>query len=232
MAEQVCPGIHLLGRYSPYKCGCWVLEHGGEAAILEMPPGQEGRAPAWDDADRFVRERGLEVRWLLLSHTHIDHTFGFPFFRRRFREARMLVHRSFLEWYRRAAFDDVFYADERELSLGGELLWLMHAPKHSPEDTLVFFRGAVCTGDWSLGAWPDCNPLVEADEKVASLERVRESLVRKDYRVHLAFSAHGDEIRRDLDFLALLDEMLAYWRAQPVRRFRKGYAHRPWARQP
>jgi len=221
--KRIADGVYLVGRYSPYQVGAWVLSHRGEAALLEMPPGQAGFPKPWVECQRFCKKEGLTVRWLLLSHGHIDHTFGFPEYRRRFRDARLLVHRSFLDWYRRDLFDEVFSTTYREISLGGEPLILLHAPKHSPQDTLVIFRGTVCTGDWSLGRHPDCNPLITSREKVQSLDLVERFLDERDYRIHLAYSAHGNEIRRDIDFRAFVADMKDYWQHAPRPVWRKAW---------
>ena len=57
-----------------------------------------------------------------------------------------------------------------------------------------------------------------AREESVSLEMqeaaCREYAAKRGYQVHTTVSAHGDEVRRDVDFPALLDEMRAYWEAR------------------
>ena len=211
MAQRVGPGVWMIGRYSPFEVGAWVLEHGGEAALLEAPPYQAGRPRPWDDCLAFVNGKNLEVKWILFTHAHMDHTFGLQFYRRAFPRARVLAHVSFLSWFRRNAFDEIFYADERCLDLGGEPLLLLHAPKHSPQDCLVFFRGCMCSGDWSLGEAPDCNRSVPPEKKIDSLRRLDSFLRKHAYHVHTVFSAHGNEFRHNVDLSMLVDGMIRYW---------------------
>lgn len=228
MAEQICDGIWLLGRYSPYEVGVWILEHNGEAAIMEAPPYTIGQPFPWTEAKAFCKERDLEVKYHIFTHTHIDHMNGYPYFKRTFPKADSIVHISFLEWYRAAYFNEVFPEREKELSLGGEPLFLVHAPKHSPEDLLIFFRGAVCTGDWALGSVSDCNPLVSPKIKVKTMGRVKRFLEKANYHVHTAFSAHGNEFRHDIDFVGLLTEMEEYWGKVPLSEWNK--ESRKWYR--
>ena len=228
MAEKICEGIWLLGRYSPFGVGVFILENGGEGALLEMPPYQMGAPKPWEDAKTLAEELNINIKWILLTHAHIDHTYGFPHFRHAFPKARVVAHRSFLEWYRRSAFDDIFYYDVKEMSLAGEPLFLLHAPKHSPQDLLIIYRGAVCTGDWTLGPVPEANPLVSPIEKLRTINRVREFLEKRDYYIHTAFSAHANEFRRNVDFPKLLDEMYDFWNKVPMHQWKRSL--RQWQR--
>ena len=221
MTEKIAEGVWLLGRYSPFQVGVFLLEHQGEGALLEMPPYQNQMPKPWEDAKNFAKEEGIEIKYLLVSHAHIDHTFGHPYFRAAFPRAKTLVHRSFLDWYRSSIFDEIFRGPFKELNLKGEQLFLLHAPKHSPQDTLIFFRGALCSGDWSLGCHPDCNPLVSPMQKEESLKRVRDFLIDRSYWVHTVFSAHANEFRHPPDFLALIDEMYSFWKNVPMHEWRR-----------
>lgn len=65
--------------------GAETARWGGNSSCVEVRA--EGRAPVVLDCgtgaralgQRLVREEGREV-WMLLSHLHVDHIFGFPFF--------------------------------------------------------------------------------------------------------------------------------------------------------
>lgn len=214
---EVEPGIRLLGRYGPYECGAWLLESGGECALFEQPFEREFSKAARDGA-RLVRKEGWTPRFVLSSHSHLDHTGALGFYRIAFPTARFLAHRSFREWFYPWAYDRYFETASLELDLGGEPLLLVHAPKHSPDDTLLFFRGCCLSGDWAWGPWPDSNPLVPAETKIHSLRFVSRYLRERNYHVHSIFSSHANEGRRDVDFHGLLEETTAYWERSAAHR--------------
>ncbi len=201
----------MCGIYGPFECACWLLEHDGEALVLEMPlPWEDEEAP-WETVARFAAERGLNITAATVTHAHIDHAYGLPYFRLLLPEARFVALRATALTYGEGLFDLVFEEGPLELSVGGEPLILLDAPKHSWEDVLVFFRGWMCSGDWSLGPYPDCNSIVPTAVKIETMEKVLEFVRRRPYHVHTISSAHGNELRRNVDLPALLDEMIAYF---------------------
>lgn len=212
MGYWIADGVYRLGRFRPTRCASWVLHGKREAALLEFPPSWPRRHKAWNAAWRFVREAGLQTRYLLATHSHWDHVGGFAGFRRRFRGVPLVAHGSLLASGKRVGRNQHFFHESHvELSLDGEPLYLLHAPKHSPQDTLVIFRGTVCTGDWTVGPMPDCTSLVSRERKRHSCRFVRHFLAERNYRVHTLYSVHGNDLRRGIDFDAMLAEMEWYW---------------------
>lgn len=208
----IADGVFRLGRFRPTRCASWVLHGPTEAALLEFPPSWPRRHKAWNAAWRFLREQGLRPKMLLATHAHWDHVGGYVGFRRRFRKVPLVAHASFLSGRRRATSREHFFDGRAvELDLDGEPLYLVHAPKHSPQDTLVVYRGTVCTGDWTIGAMPDCTDLVPRHRKVESLRFLRGFLAERRYRVHTLYSVHGNDLRRGIDFDRILAEMERYW---------------------
>ena len=114
--------------------------------------------------------------------------------------------------------DRIFRHQFLELSLDGEPLYVIHAPKHSWEDMLIIFRGSVCTGDWTLGRHNDCNAIVPSRIKVESLLQVASFLQSRNYVVHTVYSAHANDFRYNVDFQGLLLEMAYYWEKKAKRR--------------
>ncbi|MFC1742601.1 MBL fold metallo-hydrolase [Candidatus Riflebacteria bacterium] len=220
MAYLVSDGIYLLGRYGHFACGCWVLTHNRKAVILEQPPAYaEGPYP-WNDAKEFVESNNLEVVKLLLTHAHVDHSGGIQNFRYKFKKGTGLFHTSFLHtpvfasnsYFREPRRETFFNEGIKKLTLGSEPLYLVHAPKHSFQDTLIFFRGCVITGDWLIG--PFREPCVPPDIVRKTLRKVKKFLLRNNYHVHTLLSVHANDIRRDINFYALLEEMSAFYRGK------------------
>jgi glyoxylase-like metal-dependent hydrolase (beta-lactamase superfamily II) len=201
-------GVYLVGQYNWLQTGVWLLAHNGEAAVLEMPPtslvgGGSGADPAGDAAN-CARELGVTVKYLLCTHTHHDH-FSAPVFhqmRERFPRAEPVLHSDF----RRVAGEwGVRYFDDRlALSIGGEPLHLIHAPKHSQTDTIVIFRGTACTGDWELGTVRTVNERVPVETRVRSCDRVIAFVRESGYWVHRVYSVHANDRREGVDFPALI----------------------------
>ena len=64
------PGWHLVGVfYEPDFPGSWLLHHGGEAMLLELPPEMPVEA-----VDQGLEALGSpDLRYVAASHSHGDH---------------------------------------------------------------------------------------------------------------------------------------------------------------
>ena len=203
-------GVYLLGRVAWVETGCWLLVHRGEAAVLELPPSVWGGPDPVRLVTRAVAELEVEMRYLLCTHAHLDH-FSRPTLRR-LRAAFPLAQPVLQTGFRGVIGDPTgvrFFDDSETLDLGGEPVHLIHAPKHSSTDTMVVFRGAVCTGDWELGTVRtvhDWNPIsrVPLETRLQSCERMMAFPSRANYAVHRVFSVHGTDRRENVDFPALM----------------------------
>jgi hypothetical protein len=202
-------GVYLVGRYNYLQTGVWLLAHGGEAAVLELPPTSlTGGAPGADpaaDAANAARELGVAVRYILCTHTHHDHFSATTFrhLRGRFPHAEPVFQSGFL-----SATDGEpgvrFFDDAATLFVGGEPLHLLHAPKHSFTDTFVLFRGAACTGDWELNTLRTVNERVPEETRRQSCDKAAEFVRRLNYHVHRVYSVHANDRREGVDFAALM----------------------------
>jgi len=205
----VAPGVRLLD-VPAHGSAVWIFEHGGECAFVEQPF-EAGRNRSVLEAKQQADEAGWQVKYLLSTHVHFDHAGALGIWRAVFPKAEAPGHASFAEFVAPGAYSRVVDESVVELDLGGEPLLLLHAPKHSGEDLLVFFRGSCLSGDWSWGPYPDSLPLIPPARKVQSLDFVRDELARRNYGVHTVYSSHGNEARRDVDFAGLLAATRAYW---------------------
>ena len=203
-------GVYLLGRVAWVETGCWLLVNGGDAAVLELPPSVWGGPDPVQLAVRGAAAHNVRVRYLLCSHAHLDH-FSRPTLRR-MRGAFPAAAPVLQNGFRSVVGDPTgisFFQECHTLDLGGEPLHLVHAPKHSSTDTMVVFRGAVCTGDWELGTLRtvlDWNPVarVPLETRMRSCERMMSFPKRANYAVHRVFSVHGTDRRENVDFAALM----------------------------
>lgn len=171
------PGWHLIGRYDS-DVGSWLLHNNDEAMLLEIP---EGLTVA--DVQAVVAQLGVKIRFVTASHDHEDHidVTVWDALRVVFPEAEF-VHPSKVR-------------GDRLLDLGDEPLWLVKAPKHSPEDVVTVFRGVAMTGDIELGMLESVNDEVPERTRRRSMKRLGEFEERTGYRVHSTVSAHLNSVR-------------------------------------
>jgi hypothetical protein len=181
------PGWHFLGVfYEPGFPGSWLLHHRGEAMLLELPP----------ELPVGVVRKGLaaidaELRFVTASHSHEDHL-------------DPEVWNKMVDAYPDAHFlspDEI--EEDTCIELAGEPLWLIQAPKHSPDDVVTVFRGVAMTGDIELGTLRSVNREVPRKTKAASMDHLRGFEDRTGYHVHSAFSAHMNSFRQNVDWPAL-----------------------------
>jgi hypothetical protein len=209
--QQWFDGIYLVGQFNWFRTGCWLLVHEGDAAILEMPPASPNEPRPAAAAQQSVSALSVKtVKYLLCTHCHLDHfsrtTYGE--LRAAFPQAQPCLQRGFGR--RLGTSERVRYFDDLlKLDLAGEPLFLVHAPKHSPTDTMTIFRGAACTGDWELGTIRSVHdwtriwavPRARKLEAIARMERFCEEY---NYRIHRVFSVHANDKREGVDFPSLM----------------------------
>jgi len=178
------PGWHLLGAFpdqEPNDVGSWLLHHGGEALLLEIPPGL-----TVDVVKAGVETLGVGLRYVTASHLHEDHL-------------DPSVWNALID-----AFPDAEYMSPEELKgdtsvkLGGEQLWLVKAPKHSPSDVVTIFRGVAMTGDIELGTVESVNDEVPAKTKRASMAYLRGFEQRRSFRLSKRHFPEAPHRRRAL----------------------------------
>ena len=184
------PGWILLGQYpvgDPNGVGSWILHHNGEAALLELPPDEE----LINRAVEVVDSLRLTVKFAMVSHDHEDH-----FDRQLLRTLRTYPAFASVRWIQPKPRQ----MGVTGLSLGGEPLWLVHAPKHSLTDTVTIFRGLAMTGDIELGMVDSVNREVPPELRRESLSLLAK--FERQHRYHIAslMSAHLNDRRRDFSW--------------------------------
>lgn len=179
-------GWHLVGEYDS-DVGSWLLHHGGEALLLEVPEGLTVK-----DVELCSLALGLRLKYVTASHSHCDHldTEVWGTSSLAFRKAHF-VHPGDVQ-------------GERCLYLGGEPLWLISAPKHSPDDIVTVWRGVAMTGDIELGTLDSVTNEVPLLTRRRSLRWLQGFERRQNYYIHTVFSAHLNDVRQNVDWYDLL----------------------------
>jgi hypothetical protein len=184
-------GWHLLGVIpdsAPDDVGSWLLVHGREAMLLEIPPGLTA------EVVRSALDRTeTTLRLVTASHDHKDHfdPEAWETLRQAFPAAEF-VHPDRV-------------SGDTPLALDGEPVWLVKAPKHSASDVVTVFRGVAMTGDIELGTLASVNREVPRRTKAASMHWLRTFPDRTGYRVHAIMSAHLNDVRTGVDWRHLFE---------------------------
>ena len=187
------PGWRLLGAFpdnEPDDVGAWLLHNNGEALLLEVPPGL-----TVDDVAAGLDSIGAGLRYVTASHLHEDHLDADCW--NQLQKAYKGTH--FMHpTESKAGSDTLIY-------LGGEPIWLIKAPKHSPSDMVTVFRGVAMTGDIELGTLNSVNKEVSRATKAASMDYLRGSEDRTGYHVHTIISAHLNDFRQGVNWRSLFE---------------------------
>lgn len=182
------PGWYLLGQYES-GVGSWLLYHGGEALLLEVPESTRNRRLVMDAA-LYQRILCLELKYITASHSHEDHLCEetwkklqhvFP--------AACALHPNTRLHY----VDCCCY-------LGGERLHILPAPKHSMTDAVIVFRGVAMTGDIETGMLASVNNEVPEYYRRRSMDWLRGFQQRCNYYVHTTVSAHLNSLKTNVDW--------------------------------
>jgi hypothetical protein len=185
------PGWHLIGAFpenDPDAVGSWILHSDGEALLLEVPPGL-----TVDAVSEALHSLGVGLRYVTTSHLHGDHLDINCW--NTLQEAYVGTH--FIRPTETKVGADIL------MSLGDEPLWLVKAPKHSPFDTVVVFRGTAMTGDIELATLDSVNNEISPETKTTSMNYLRGFEERTGYHVHTIVSAHLNDFRQGVNWQSL-----------------------------
>lgn len=175
-------GMKIVNILSPYPASngwlCW--EEESRLAVLIDPPAVSERI------DDVLRQNGLTIRQILLTHGHFDHIFGADILRDKY-GVSLAVHEADADMLTDSAKNasalffrenhvyrpaETLLRDGDEISLGESVIRVMHTPGHTPGsvcfmmgrecitgDTL--FRGSIGRTDLPGGDWPTMRRTLE-----------------------------------------------------------------------
>ena len=137
---------------------------GGACAVIDSVLDYDPKAgrTATTSADKviaFVREHGLQCRWLLETHAHADHLSAAPYLQRQLGgevaigAAIQAVQQAFADIYHQhgatsdgSQFDQLF-APDQVFQIGALEVRALHVPGHTPADLAYQIGDAVFVGD-------------------------------------------------------------------------------------
>jgi len=123
----------------PYQANCYILGSRKTNEGLVIDPGGD----VFHIVDEISRCE-LTIRYILITHGHIDHIGGVAELHR-ITGAPVMIHP--LDASGLNPGPDEFFHDGQQISLGAYTLSVIHTPGHSPGGVCFHAPGAVFTGD-------------------------------------------------------------------------------------
>lgn len=128
---------------------CYFLVDPDSNQMAVIDPGDEP-----ERIQEAIQEVGAEVKYILLTHGHYDHTGAVPALHRVYPEAEIYIHRGDAH----GAGNHLFplageveelkcYGDGDELDFAGRTIAVLHTPGHSPGSVVLKADDVLFTGD-------------------------------------------------------------------------------------
>lgn len=140
----------------PQSCSCAVID---SVLDFDYAGGRTYTASA-DAICQFVKERDLEVVWVLETHMHADHLSAAPLLKRRLggemgigariTEVQEIFGKTFnagTEFQRDGSQFDALFEDEDAFNIGNLECRVLHTPGHTPACVTYAIGDAVFVGD-------------------------------------------------------------------------------------
>ena len=162
-------------RVGPIGTNCYILEDDQTNLAAVIDPGDEPEL-----IQEALEKEGVEVRYLLLTHGHYDHTTAVPALHRVYPQADIYIHQADANGAGSTLFplagevDDLKLYDEGDvIRLGDHEVQVLHTPGHSPGSVTLKVEDVLFTGDTLFAG--SCG---RTDLRGGSYEQIMQSLKR------------------------------------------------------
>ena len=162
-------------RVGPIGTNCYILEDDQTNLAAVIDPGDEPEL-----IQEALEKEGVEVRYLLLTHGHYDHTTAVPALHRVYPQADIYIHQADANGAGSTLFplagevDDLKPYDEGDvIRLGDHEIQVLHTPGHSPGSVTLKVEDVLFTGDTLFAG--SCG---RTDLRGGSYEQIMQSLKR------------------------------------------------------
>ena len=162
-------------RVGPIGTNCYILEDDQTNLAAVIDPGDEPEL-----IQEALEKEGVEVRSLLLTHGHYDHTTAVPALHRVYPQADIYIHQADANGAGSTLFplagevDDLKLYDEGDvIRLGDHEIQVLHTPGHSPGSVTLKVEDVLFTGDTLFAG--SCG---RTDLRGGSYEQIMQSLKR------------------------------------------------------
>ena len=160
-------------RVGPIGTNCYILEDDQTNLAAVIDPGDEPEL-----IQEALEKEGVEVRYLLLTHGHYDHTTAVPALHRVYPQADIYIHQADANGAGSTLFplagevDDLKLYDEGDvIRLGDHEIQVLHTPGHSPGSVTLKVEDVLFTGDTLFAG--SCG---RTDLRGGSYEQIMQSL--------------------------------------------------------
>ena len=133
----------------PIGTNCYILEDEKTGLAAVIDPGDEA-----DKILKALREDGVTVEYILLTHGHYDHTTAVPDLHKALPQAKIYIHRADANGAGNQLFplagqvEGLRYYDEGdELKLGTLTIQVLHTPGHSKGSVTLKVADVLFCGD-------------------------------------------------------------------------------------
>ena len=136
-----------------YAANCYIVmdEETGETAVID--PGGD-----FDELNKVINELGSKVKYILLTHGHVDHTGAVKDFLQKYnvplcvnkRDWDLMVSREFMFGdvnFLGKDFEYIEAKDGKKLNLGKEIIECIETPGHTPGGMSFLTQNHLFTGD-------------------------------------------------------------------------------------
>ena len=162
-------------RVGPIGTNCYILEDDQTNLAAVIDPGDEPEL-----IQEALEKEGVEVRYLLLTHGHYDHTTAVPALHRVYPQADIYIHQADANGAGSTLFplagevDDLKLYDEGDvIRLGDHEIQVLNTPGHSPGSVTLKVEDVLFTGDTLFAG--SCG---RTDLRGGSYEQIMQSLKR------------------------------------------------------
>ena len=162
-------------RVGPIGTNCYILEDDQTNLAAVIDPGDEPEL-----IQEALEKEGVEVRYLVLTHGHYDHTTAVPALHRVYPLADIYIHQADANGAGSTLFplagevDDLKLYDEGDvIRLGDHEIQVLHTPGHSPGSVTLKVEDVLFTGDTLFAG--SCG---RTDLRGGSYEQIMQSLKR------------------------------------------------------
>lgn len=162
-------------QVGPIGTNCYILEDDQTNLAAVIDPGDEPEL-----IQEALEKEGVEVRYLLLTHGHYDHTTAVPALHRVYPQADIYIHQADANGAGSTLFplagevDDLKLYDEGDvIRLGDHEIQVLHTPGHSPGSVTLKVEDVLFTGDTLFAG--SCG---RTDLRGGSYEQIMQSLKR------------------------------------------------------
>jgi glyoxylase-like metal-dependent hydrolase (beta-lactamase superfamily II) len=184
----------------PIQSNCFIIGDDGTREGAVIDPGSDG-----DVVWRIIQELELDMKYIIATHGHFDHTAGIPELKKHL-DCPFLMHRDDLFFVRtsresalRWGFDieqvpepDRYLEEDGDLTLGGLRLEILHTPGHSPGGVSIYLKSEnlLFAGDTLF-----CRSIGRTDLKMGSMADLTRSIREKLYILPdetAVYTGHGE----------------------------------------